>query len=436
MKKLVLCAVCAAFAASLCGADFYVSQAIGKKKAPGTKEAPFKAISDAVKKAKPGDTIHMAEGNYTGKLGTSEIVIDKPVTLIGGYSKDFSARDITKYPTMIQPKNEKNDTKGQSVVTLKLPNGKGPDMVIDGLVIDQGYMNSYHAVKGKPEGVETGMWLKPPQFNSKDKFPSADVYSIYKETQNRYEGNLIIRNCIIANAGNFGINISHYSGTVTIVNNVFIACRMMSCAVSCSNRNAGAVKCEFANNTVLFTWSRTDDLGDMGYGFECMTGVTSNIHHNIFGLNVFAGVKNDKGDSKTKKIKLDNNVFFLNKIADVTAVKSPNQLKLRVDDEAFEDMSDFPGMESVEGNVSLKDPAAFKGIINNAYLTGFLNVTYSEKTDYNENSPANVFRAAMGMNKVGTIQTKVSMYGNRYPLADTYKLFGAYPGGFGAQAVR
>ena len=173
-------------------------------------------------------------------------------------------------------------------------------------------------------------------------------------------------------------------------------------------------------------------MTDMGYGYRCISKTASNIHHNIFGLNVFAGVGNDKGDPKTKNVKLDNNIFFLNKTADVTAVKSPNILKLRVDDEAFEDMSDFPGMASVEGNISLKDPAKFKGIINEAYLTAFLNATYTEKTDYDPNSPANVFRSALGINQRGTIQTKVSMYGNRYPLAEVYKLFGAVPG-FGAQ---
>ena len=163
--------------------------------------------------------------------------------------------------------------------------------------------------------------------------------------------------------------------------------------------------------------------------------VTSDIHHNIFGLSVFAGVDNAMGDPKTKKVSIDNNVFFLNKKADVTVVKSPSILKLMVDSDEFEDMADFPGMESVEDNVSLKNPAAFKGIINDAYLTAFLNASYSEKTDYDENSPANLFREAMGMNKVGKIETKVSMYGNRYPLEETFKLFGAYKDA-GAQAIQ
>ena len=72
-------------------------------------------------------------------------------------------------------------------------------MVIDGIVIDQSFMNSYHDTKGKPEGVETGMWLQGPAKGSKDKFASAASYSIYSETQNRFEGNVIVQNCVISN---------------------------------------------------------------------------------------------------------------------------------------------------------------------------------------------------------------------------------------------
>lgn len=433
MKKLLTTLMCLALGAFVFGADLYVSQANGKKKGPGTKEEPFKAIADAIKAAQPGDTIRMAAGNYSGLLGASEIVIDKPVTVIGGYSDDFATRDIAKFTTRIQPPNEKNDSKGLGVITLKLPAGAGPDMVIDGIVIDQSFMNSYHDTKGKPEGVETGMWLEPPAKGSKDQFASAKSYSIYSETQGRFEGNIIVRNCVFSNSGNYGININLYKGKVTVENNLFVACRMISCNVLCSSAQNGDVTCEFANNTVLFTWSRTDDFGDMGYGYRCNAKVKSNVHHNIFGLNVMSGVDNTLGDPKTKSIILDNNVFFLNKQGDVTVTKSPSILKIKVDDDAFEDMVDLPGMEDVDGNISLKDPAAFKGAIDEAYLNAFLTASYSETTDFDENSPANQLRSALGMNLVGKIETKVSMYGNRYPLEKTFKLFGAYKG-YGAQA--
>ena len=440
MKKLLMSLMCLAIGASVFGADLYVSQANGKKKGPGTKEEPFKAISDAVKAANPGDTIYMAAGNYSGLLGASEIIIDKPVTIKGGYSDDFATRDLAKYTTRIQPPNDKNDTKKQGLLVLDLPAGAGPDMVIDGLVIDQSFMNSYHDVEGKPEGVETGMWLPGPAKGSKDKFPSADIYSIYSESKNRYEGNITIQNCVISNSGNIGVNLSLFKGNIRIVNNVFIACRMAACNISCSNGQSKApnftTTCEFANNTVLFSWSRTKEMTDMGYGFRCNTGIKSNIHHNIFGLNVYAGIGNDKANPpKDTGVTIDDNIFFLNKIADVTVTKSPNILNLRVDDDAFEDMVDYPGMEDVDGNISLKDPAAFKDAIDDAYLTAFLNATYSEKTDYDENSPANLFRSALGMNKVGTIESKVSMFCNRYPMEKTFKLFGAYKD-YGAQAVK
>ena len=68
-------------------------------------------------------------------------------------------------------------------------------------------------------------------------------------------------------------------------------------------------------------------------------------------------------------------------------------------------------------------------------MEGFLAASYSEKTDYNENSAANIFREAMGMNKVGQIETKVSMFANRYPSENVLKFFGAVQGA-GAQAVK
>ncbi|MBP5449503.1 MAG: hypothetical protein J6Y01_05225 [Spirochaetales bacterium] len=69
-------------------------------------------------------------------------------------------------------------------------------------------------------------------------------------------------------------------------------------------------------------------------------------------------------------------------------------------------------------------------------MEAFLNASYTETTDYNPNSPANQFRAAMGMNTQGSIKSKVSMYANKYPFSDNVmKFFGAVKG-YGAQAVK
>ena len=126
-------------------------------------------------------------------------------------------------------------------------------------------------------------------------------------------------------------------------------------------------------------------------------------------------------------------MFFLNKKGDVSYTVSPSVKYLKVEDEAFEDFEDVKGIESCEKNVSLSDPKVFKGVIDQKYLEAFLSASYTETTDYNPNSAANQFRSAMGMNQVGSIQSKVSMYANKYPYSDNLmKLFGAVKG-YGAQ---
>jgi hypothetical protein len=148
-----------------------------------------------------------------------------------------------------------------------------------------------------------------------------------------------------------------------------------------------------------------------------------------------AGFDNTKGNGKQKKVKLDNNIFFLNKKADVAITISPNIKFMKVEDEGFDDLSDVEGMESVENNAGLKNPALFKGIIDMPYLQAFLSATYTEKVHYNENSPMNQFRAALGLNKQGKITSKVSMFANPYPFESAIKFFGAVKG-YGAQSCK
>lgn len=51
---------------------------------------------------------------------------------------------------------------------------------------------------------------------------------------------------------------------------------------------------------------------------------------------------------------------------------------------------------------------------------------------HNPNSAVNTFRSALGMNQIGTMTSKVTMYANRYNWEKALLLFGAMPG-YGAQ---
>ena len=105
---------------------------------------------------------------------------------------------------------------------------------------------------------------------------------------------------------------------------------------------------------------------------------------------------------------------------------------MMVEDDGFDDLEDVEGMESVSKNSGLKDPALFKDVIDTNYLKAFLEATCTEQVDYDENSPINQFRAALGLNKQGKITTTVSMFANPYPFESAIRFFGVVKG-FGAQ---
>ena len=225
-----------------------------------------------------------------------------------------------------------------------------------------------------------------------------------------------------------GIFLVGFKGKVAIVNNVFCNNRMISINVTCSNGRE-KLDWECAFNTVLFTWSRLNDLADMGFAIRNNTNCNANIHNNIIGLNVLTGFDNTKGNPKQKTTKLDNNIFFLNRESDVQMTVSPSIAKVRVD--GFEDLEGVDGIESIEGNIDLKEPAIFKGRINPQYLNAFLSMKYSEKTKLDPGK-CNALRSVLGLPLQGTITTTCDMYANRYPWEEALNLFGAVQD-YGAQ---
>jgi hypothetical protein len=185
--------------------------------------------------------------------------------------------------------------------------------------------------------------------------------------------------------------------------------------------NCGQV--EIAYNTILFSWSRLKDMLDMGYGIRVMTKCEYNIHHNIIGGSVLAGIDNTRFN-KDEWLTIEDNIFFVNKKADLEYSPASNT-KLNIMVDQFGDLP-FASVKNNRQEIPSKLP------INPDYLEGFLGASYSEQVDFNPDSPANMWREAMGLNKQGKIASQVSMFMNRYPWRDTLRLFGAMEGA-GAQ---
>jgi hypothetical protein len=434
--------------ASLCGmmsfqawgqSELYVSSATGSNRNDGSKEKPFKNIDKAISAAEDGATIYVAEGNYFGTLDKGNIIVDKPVKIIGGYSPDFATRDVLKFRTMVQPTPESNATAGTPQGTFSINCKKtGTEVTVDGLIFDRGNSISYSTTgEGKPEGVECPMMNEI----GKSGIGGADLTTtgvLTKQTSTFYLDNpycdIVIRNCAFLNSPYYGIIGSWGGKTLTIENCVFVGNRFAGADIK-GSMAAFQGEVFFRNNTILFTWSRLKDFGDMGMGFYFRSGTIYRFNNNIVGLSVNAGLDRASSDSDKKKedariTDVENNLFFLNKLGDLSVPGGGKNLFVKA-----EDFEEIEKLTKIDGNKRLTDPAAFKGRINEAYLNGFLAASYKEDATVDRDSDAAKFRAALGMNTQGTIKSAVTMFANRYPWEEALKLFGAIDG-YGAQNIK
>ena len=257
VKKLIItCIFATSILANLIASDYYVSKETGKNSNAGTKDAPFKNIEKAAEKVQPGDRLYVAEGNYYGVRDKGFIMIKNAVEIYGGYSKDFSKRDVLKYRTLVMPTVASNGTgRANKAMEFDIKDGNGKRLVIDGIIFDKGLSNGYHPTKGKPAGVETGMLVLPPGqgVNGGEKSITTEK-ALFGGSIMKCD--VLIQNCVFNNASNFAIQFGG-TGNVKILNNVFTANAMAACEIWGKENKANAIVVEFAYNTVLFTWPRT-----------------------------------------------------------------------------------------------------------------------------------------------------------------------------------
>lgn len=429
MKKIVFFTLMFLLTVGLSAQNtYYVSKKTGSNRNDGSKGKPYKNLQKAMNVAQKGDKIMVAEGNYYGLLNKGSLEVKKAIEIYGGYSQDFSSRDVVKHQSMISPPASTNGTAANAgVFYIDVKDNQPGKLIIDGIIFDKSNSNGYHPTKGKPSGVESGMYMEPPLKGAND--------VISKRTKllggSFNKGTVIIRNCVFNNGDNYAIQLGVNDAEVKVLNNVFTANLFAAAEIWGKSSNRKAASVEFAHNTVLFNWCRTKAMEDMGYGFRCMTGIRINVHHNVIGLSCIAGIDRTR-DESSQEIKIDNNMFFMNKQADLLLPGSGKFLRIYVD--MFDDVE---VLTSSSNNAELSPEAGktLKTALNIPYLEGFLAAAYTESTDYDPSSPMNQARRALGLNQVGKINSSVSMYGNRYLLKDAVKLFGAVKG-YGAQNIK
>jgi hypothetical protein len=257
-SRAVLGICLALVVAGLPAKDWYISAARSSGR-QGTREAPAKDLGNIASALAPGDRVFVAGGFYTGKGDSGADVINVPVSLSGGWSDDFSARDPWGAHQSIMSGDNKTANWVQAArIEMDLSKYRGPvfPIGVEGFIIDQGPQNRYKDA--------SGLLLVRQADPASGSNPSPDRGGIMiRVTMPQAEGaswDIRVRDNVLVNcAASVGaLSVCAYAqDKVTIGNNAIINCTGTGIYAGTSWRGsdrARAPRFLIQGNTVMFAW--------------------------------------------------------------------------------------------------------------------------------------------------------------------------------------
>jgi hypothetical protein len=305
--------------------DWFVAADAGPS-GDGSRDKPFHDPWRAFRRAEPGDTVHIACGTYFGRFERSSWIIDRPnLTVLGGYSRDFTARTPWKTPSVLAFRSGYEYVRENNLIAGR---GNHAGLVIDGVFFDAAGRNTYGDKPG--DGISHYPNMEGPiaSFNGE---------------------NVTVRNCIFANSANGGVELSG-SGS-RFENNLLVS--MIGLAMLDLRSSVQLIDRPIAvtGNTFAFM----HDTGDPpGKGGDRSLGIRINCPVSIEG-NVFVSCGNSAIAAilEPARISIDRNLFFATPrdVVESRAAGASGEIAEKNLDE-LEDL----GYKSCSGNV-IQDPA-------------------------------------------------------------------------------
>jgi len=300
------------------GRDWFI--VMGAAGGNGSKEKPFKDPWQALEKCESGDFIHIAEGEYYGKLKIGTWKIDTTyISLIGGYDKEFKKRNPWTHPTrFFCPPDYKGTMRGGYTIEGE---GDHTGAVVDGIIFDKLTNNAYHPngdIDRDRSDAREHLWLFYP--------------------------NVTIRNCVFLNGNGGALRVCNGS---TIENNIFINHNIRTIKMSKGHTTSPST---IRNNTLMFAWEvKFGEGGGRGGNLIYFESDSRSIVDN----NVFEFADNDAIvlALDPAEIALTNNIFSHNLWSHVTRSSTPN---LVVDGTNWKQLPDL-GLKKADGNVILAE---------------------------------------------------------------------------------
>ena len=246
----------------------------------GSREQPFKDPWQALDAAKPGDTIHVTEGEYFGRLKSGKWTVKTPyLTMLGGYDNDFKVRDPWKQPTRLG--------------FMQSPSGGGYDSYVMGEEDHSGFIFDGFVLDGKDVNRldEKG--------NLQERYPGKELIQLRSP-------NAVLRNCIFVNSA--GAAILTWGDNTLIENNLILNCNYYAIDITSTPDHPFTIR----NNTILFTWCADRQSGSGGDAIRSFAGTRFNLEGNIIGYCDGVAVQTP---TPFKNMRITGNVFTSNRIA-------------------------------------------------------------------------------------------------------------------------
>lgn len=397
------------------GKDYYISPNGNGRVA--SKEQPAKELGVVIPQLQAGDRIHIAAGTYLGATERGSDIIEVPVSIIGGYSPDFSRRDPWgAYQTILSGTNEymKESTERIGILTDKKFRDWSGEIIIDGLIIDNGPRNRY--VQKKDEYI-----LRKADESAMEN-PSPETPGIKIRTGGNIS--VIVRNCLITNTaptqGALDVQIGKNAGAL-IENNAII--NNTGEGIMCKSNHQGAdglPRYTLRNNTVLFCWKH-DEIAT--YGGNCIKmdpNCIMTVEDNVLGFGDFGGVDNIK---QCKNLTLKGNLFFGHKKWDYKEFNTAMKL---------DDLDDYGQYLTAEsgGNFTSAIRIPANGAWAEKYLARVdVNRGEVEANVKVSNSGWNQVRGILGLPLQGSsVGAQAKVWLHRLPLANALKAAQQYEG--------
>lgn len=214
------------------GRDWFVRA--GSSGGDGSREKPFRDPFQAMEKAEGGDTIHVASGDYFGKVhaGKWRITI-RNLALFGGYNADFTARDpwANSSRFLLHEDEKAKPGRPEGIILRSEENSEG--LVLDGFIFDGATWNTY---------TDGALDLA-----SSPLAPLIDLMG--------GRAPIRVRNCVFVNGSDGAAKISCPYGEFT--NNIIVNTSGPALEI----RAGGPGPWNISNNTILFCCDPTDRAG-------------------------------------------------------------------------------------------------------------------------------------------------------------------------------